>query len=130
MSIWILIIALCVVFAAIGFFSGAIRTAMLWIGVLFATFLTPALAPKMTGLMPKIGIKHPFWIETAPYLILFALIALVIFGIGFGVHHKVALVYKYQRDDFSRVKWQRMNSHLGLSLGLVIAVMVFLNFYN
>jgi len=125
MSIWILAFVLCAIFATIGFFSGAIRTAMLWLGVLMASFLTGAIAPKLKGLMPKIGIVHPLWVQVAPYLIVSALIALVVYGIGFGIHHKIALIYKYQRDDFSRVKWERMNSHVGISIGLVIAVMVF-----
>jgi hypothetical protein len=125
MSIWILAFVLCAVFGAIGFFSGAIRTVLLWIGVVIATIVTGMIAPKLVGLMPKIGIKHPLWIEVTPYIIVFSILALIVYGIGFGVHHKVALVYKYQRDDYSRVKWQSMNRHLGLSVGLLIAVMMF-----
>jgi hypothetical protein len=125
MSIWILAIVLCAIFGAIGFFSGAVRTALLWIGVLVACFLTGVIAPKLTGLMPKIGIKHPLWIQYTPYIIVFSLLALVVYGIGFGVHHKVALIYKYSRDDYSRLKWETMNKHVGLSLGLLIAVMLF-----
>src|SRR5215212_4449716 len=115
----------CVIFGAIGFFSGAIRTALLWLGVLIASFLTGMLAPKLTGLMPKIGIKHPLWIELTPYIIVFSVLALIVYGIGFGVHHKVAMIYKYQRDDYSRLKWEAVNKHLGLTVGLLIAVMLF-----
>jgi hypothetical protein len=125
MSIWILALVLCGLFAVIGFFSGAIRTAMMLLGVMIASFITGPIAPKLTGLMPKIGIKHPLWIQFAPYIIVFSLIALVIFGIGFAIHHKVALIYKYSRDDFSRMKWERMNKHVGISVGLAIAIMLF-----
>src|SRR5205823_4041653 len=83
------------------------------------------IAPKLTGLMPKIGIHHPLWIQYTPYIIIFSLFALIVYGIGFGVHHKVALIYKYQRDDYSRLKWEAMNKQVGLSLGLLIAVMLF-----
>ncbi len=124
MSIWILAFALCAVFAVIGFFSGAVRAIMMWAGVVVASMLTGSIAPKLTGLMPKIGIKHPLWIQLSPYIIVFSLLTLVIFGIGFAIHHKIALIYKYQRDDYSRVKWERMNRHLGLAIGLVVAVMV------
>src|SRR3954469_20360523 len=125
MSIWILAIVLCAIFGAIGFFSGAIRTALLWFGVVVSCFVTGAIAPKLVGLMPKVGVKHPLWIEVTPYIIIFSVLALVVYGIGFAVHHKVALIYKYQRDDYSRLKWQAMNKHLGLSVGLLIAVMMF-----
>src|SRR5688572_13183537 len=125
MSIWILAFVLCAVFGAIGFFSGAIRTALLWIGVVVATIVTGMIAPKLVGLMPKIGIKHPLWIEVTPYIIVFSILALIVYGVGFGVHHKVALVYKYQRDDYSRMKWESMNRHVGLSVGLLIAIMLF-----
>jgi hypothetical protein len=125
MSIWILALVLCAIFGAIGFFSGAVRTALLSVGVLIACFLTGLIAPKLMGIMPKIGIKHPLWIHVTPYIIVFSLFALVVYGIGFGVHHKLAMIYKYQRDDYSRLKWQSMNKHLGLSVGLLIAVMLF-----
>lgn len=125
MSIWILAIVLCAIFGAIGFFSGAIRTALLWLGVVVSCFVTGLLAPKLTGLMPKIGIVHPLWIEVAPYIIVFSVLALIVYGIGFGVHHKVAMIYKYQRDDYSRMKWEAMNKHLGLTVGLLVAVMLF-----
>ena len=98
---------------------------MMWFGVVLASFITGMIAPKLTGIMPKIGIKHPLWIQVAPYIIVFALLALVIYGIGFAIHHKLAMIYKYQRDDYSRMKWERMNSHVGLAIGLVIAVMMF-----
>src|SRR5436190_12505738 len=113
MSIWILALVLAGAFAAIGYASGAIRTMTMLVGVVFASFLTSPIAPKLSGIMPKIGIKHPLWIQFTPYIIVFSLIALVIFGIGFGIHHKVALVYKYRRDDFSRLRWERMNHHVG-----------------
>ena len=125
MSIWILAIVLCALFAAIGFFSGAIRTIMMWIGVIVASMITGAIAPKLTTLMPKIGIVHPIWIEISPYIIVFSLLALVVYGIGFAIHFKVALIYKYSRDDYSRAKWERMNHHIGLALGLVFAVQLF-----
>jgi hypothetical protein len=125
MSIWILAIVLCAIFGAIGFFSGAIRTALLWIGVVVSCFVTSAVAPKLVGLMPKVGVKHPLWIELTPYIIVFSLLALIVYGIGFAVHHKVAMIYKYQRDDYSRMKWETMNKHLGISVGLLIAVMMF-----
>jgi hypothetical protein len=125
MSIWILAIVLCAIFGAIGFFSGAIRTALLWFGVVVSCFVTGAVAPKLVSLMPKIGIKHPLWIEMTPYIIVFSLLALIVYGIGFAVHHKVAMIYKYQRDDYSRLKWETMNKHLGISVGLLIAVMMF-----
>jgi hypothetical protein len=125
MSIWILAIVLCAIFGAIGFFSGAIRTALLWFGVVVSCFLTGMIAPKLVALMPKVGVKHPLWIELTPYIIVFSLLALVVYGIGFAVHHKVAMIYKYQRDDYSRAKWETMNKHLGISVGLLIAVMMF-----
>ena len=75
--------------------------------------------------MPKLGVHHPLWIHVTPYIIVFSLFALIVYGIGFGVHHKLALIYKYQRDDYSRAKWENMNKHVGLSLGLLIAVMLF-----
>lgn len=125
MSIWILALVLCAVFGAIGFFSGAIRTALLWIGVVLASIVTGVIAPKLVGIMPKIGVKHPLWIELTPYIIVFSILALIVYGVGFAVHHKVALIYKYQRDDYSRVKWQNMNRHVGLCVGLLIAIMLF-----
>jgi hypothetical protein len=125
MSIWILAFALCAVFGLIGFFSGGIRASAMLLGVFVANLFTGAIAPKLTSLMPKIGIKHPIWIQFAPYIIVFALIALVIYGLSFGLHWKVTQIYKYRRDDFSRQKWEKMIKQVGLSVGLVIALFLF-----
>lgn len=125
MSIWILALVLCALFAAIGYFSGAVRTVMMYVGVVVAIFITGVAAPKFVGLMPKIGIKHPLWIQMAPYIIVFSLLALIVYSIGFAIHHKVAMIYKYQRDDYSRLKWERMNHHVGLAIGLFIALHIF-----
>jgi hypothetical protein len=124
MSIWILTFVLCALFAAIGFFSGAIRMLMMWLGVLVATFVTGPIAPKLVPLMPKIGIKHPLWIQIAPYIIVFVLIAIIIYSLGFALHFKINFHYKYQTDDFTRLKWERANKHLGIPIGLVTALML------
>ncbi len=57
MSIWILLIALVVVFGAIGFFLGGIRAAVTVGGLLLALMLARSLAPIGAKLLYPLGVK-------------------------------------------------------------------------
>jgi hypothetical protein len=52
-------------------------------------------------------------------------VMLVIFGIGFAVHWKVAQVFKFARDDVDRIRWERMNRASGVGLGFHTAIVFF-----
>lgn len=123
---WILAITLLVVFAAIGFGQGAIRSAISLVGMILALLLAVPVGGMLKPLMSPLGVTNPVWLALIPPLIAFALIYLVISGLSFFVHHKIYLIYKYKRDDVDRLRWERVNRHAGAAVGVLTGAIFFL----
>src|SRR6267143_6840597 len=75
--------------------------------------------PMVKPLVPLVGLTNPIWSILLPPVIVFFLIAMIFIVIGFIVHWKVNLYYKYRTDDYHRLSWERLNKRLGVSIGLV-----------
>jgi len=119
MTIWIMAVLLFALFGALGYAKGAIRMIFPLVGLVLGTFLAVPLGPLVKSLVPLVGLQNPIWSILLPPVIIFFLIALVFIVIGFVVHWKVNLHYKYQTDDFHRLSWERLNKRLGVSIGLI-----------
>jgi hypothetical protein len=125
MTIWILAIALLVIFGALGFAQGAIRTIISFVGVLIGLMFAVPLGHALKPLMATIGIKNPVYQVIFPPVIVFVLIYLIISGLSFYAHHKVYLTYKYKRDDLDRLRWERMNRMIGSTIGVLTGAVLF-----
>lgn len=123
---WILAIVLLALFAALGFGQGAIRTAISLVGLIIALYLAEPLGGALRPLLSAVGVKNPVWLTVVPPLVAFLLVYLVISGLSFFAHHKVYLMYKYKRDDADRMRWERVNRHVGATLGVLTGVIFFL----
>src|SRR2546430_10594503 len=75
--------------------------------------------PLVNPVVPLVGLKNPVWSILLPPVIVFFLIAILFIIVGFIVHWKVSLYYKYRTDDYHRLSWERLNRRLGASMGLV-----------
>jgi hypothetical protein len=64
-------------------------------------------------------VQNPALIWALPPLAAFILILILFKVIGFFVHRKVYLFYKYQAGDLRLTLWERLNSRLGLCVGLL-----------
>jgi hypothetical protein len=126
MSMWILAIVLIILFAAMGFGQGAIRSAISLGGLIIAMFLAVPLGGLIRPLMAPLGVTNPVWLALIPPLIAFLLVYLTVFGLSFLAHHKVYLHFKYKRDDADRIRWERMNRHAGAAFGVLTGSIMFL----
>ena len=126
MSMWILAIVLLAAFAALGFGQGAIRSAISLVGLIIALLVAVPLGGMLRPLMSPIGVTNPVWLTLVPPLIAFLLVYSIISGLSFFAHHKVYLMYKYKRDDADRMRWERLNRHLGSSVGVLMGAIFFL----
>jgi uncharacterized membrane protein required for colicin V production len=125
MSIWILAIALLVIFAALGLVNGAIRMTISLFGVVIGAVLAVPLAGLMRPLFTAMGMKNPAYLAIIPPAVVFLLIYLIVFGLSFFAHHKIYLIYKYKRDDVDRIRWERMNRMVGATVGVLTGVIFF-----
>src|SRR5438128_7872105 len=119
MTIWIMAVLLFALFGALGYAKGAIRVILPLIGLMLGVFLAVPLGPIVKPLVPLVGLKNPIWSILLPPVIVFFLISILFIIVGFIVHWKVSLYYKYRTDDFHRLKWERLNKRLGVSMGMV-----------
>jgi uncharacterized membrane protein required for colicin V production len=118
MLLWLIIIALFVILGVTSYYKGAIRALVTLVGTLLACFLALPLGPLLKPLVPKVGLTHPFWAVLLPPVVVFFLITLVFVGLSFLVHYRVMLHYKYATDDYTRLRFERLNQRLGLVVGL------------
>src|SRR5688572_28105314 len=126
MSLWILAILIIAIFAGIGFAQGAIRSAISLVGLILAFLFAVPLGRALKPLLVSMGVANPVWQALIPPLVAFFIIYFVISGLSFFAHHKVYLLYKYKRDDLDRIRWERVNRHLGGTLGVLMGVILFL----
>lgn len=123
MLIWLLVLVLVGGFAAIGFQTGAIRASVSLLGVVLGLLLAPLVGGLLTPLFASSGVV---WQQILPTVVGFVLVWAVGFGLGFAAHKPVELHFKYREDDSTRVGFERMNKALGVFVGMLAGVLVFL----
>ncbi len=125
MTLWILALAVLGLFAALGLALGAVRNLAFFIGTIVAGLVAIPLGSALTGLIKMAGLKNPLWIYLLPPGIAYLLVILVFLGVGFALQFKLAMIYKYKRDDVANQQWLRMDRHVGASIGLLTGVVIF-----
>ena len=119
MLIWVLALVLFLLFGALGYAKGAIRMVLPLAGLFLGVALAVPLAPLVKPLVPLVGLKNPIWSWLLPPVLVFFAIAVVFIIVGFIVHRKVYLFFKYGTDDYQRLSWERLNKRIGACMGLV-----------
>jgi hypothetical protein len=119
MTIWLLALLLLIAGVGLGLRLGAIRAAFSFAGVVFGTLMAGFTGKLIKPLLPHLGIKDHtlIWI-VAPITGL--IIVWVIFNaIGFEVHRRVSVYYKYKAGDLRLGLWERLNLRLGACVGVL-----------
>lgn len=125
MIIWLAALVLLALLAFVGYKQGAIKVAISLIGLFVASLLAMPLSPFIKPILPLIKVKNPVWIMIVPPLVVFIVVMIAFKIAAMIAHRKVDVLYKYKRDDKTRMKWERLNSRLGMSLGLVNGAVYF-----
>ena len=119
MTIWILALVLLAAGAGLGLRQGAIRTAISFVGIVSAVLFAGIPGNLIKPLWPHVGIQNPTLIWALAPLVAFIIVLILFKVAGFFVHRKVYLFYKYKAGDLRMALWERLNSRLGLCLGLL-----------
>ncbi len=118
MILWLIALAIVASVAVVGYYQGALRATFSFVGLLLAASLATPVGGLLAGLLPIFGVKNPVAIAFLSPAIAFILI-LAAFKLGaFTVHKKMDAWYKYKASDTQRLLFERMNSRVGIGLGL------------
>jgi hypothetical protein len=127
MIFWILAIVLLGSLGVIGFYQGAIRVGFSLIGLLVAALLAVPLGFLVKPIVAMFGVTHPVALTFIAPFVVFVVVLIAFKSAGFAVHRKADTYYKYRDSDTKRLLFERMNSRLGIALGVANAtVYVFL----
>jgi hypothetical protein len=118
MTIWLIALLLLAGCAAVGYNQGAIRVSFSFVGLLVAAFTAMPLGNKLRQFCPSVGVENPLWVAVLPHLVAFVVVLALFKGAAQFVHRKVYLYYKYKAGELRRALWERLNSRLGLCLGM------------
>jgi hypothetical protein len=125
MSIWILAVVVMVSTALAGWRLGAIRAAISFVGILFAALLAVPVGKLVRPLLSHLGAGNPIYAWALAPVAGFILVSIVFKVAGQPVHNKVEHFYKYKAGDLRLALWTRMNSRLGIGIGLLNGALYF-----
>jgi len=130
MTIWILALVLLVSLAALGYRQGAIRVAFSLIGIIVSALLAGPLTKYVQPILPHVGVHDPTTVWLVSPVVVFCVLLIPFKSAGFFVHRKVELYFKYKADNLQMLRWNRLNSRLGLCLGPLnaLAYLVLISF--
>lgn len=131
MTIWIFAVLLIVSVALAGWRQGAIRAAFAFVGILFAALLAAPLGRLFHPLLPHLGAHNPITAWAITPVIGFIIASIPFKVASHYVHHRVDHFYKYHAGDLRQALWSRLNTRLGICIGLLngAAYFVLISFY-
>ena len=130
MTIWILAMGLLISLAAIGYRQGAVRVAFSLVGIVVSALLAAPFAKYVQPLLPHVGIHDPTIIWMVSPVIVFIALMIPFKSLGFFVHRKLEIYFKYKGEGMQLIRWNRLNARLGLCLGPInaLAYLVLISF--
>jgi uncharacterized membrane protein required for colicin V production len=126
MTIWILAILLMTSTALAGWRQGAIRAAFSFVGILFAALLAGLIGKLVHPLLPHLGTSNPVTAWALAPIVGFIIVSVAFKVAAQSVHHRVEHFYKYKAGDLRLALWTRINTRLGICVGLMNGVLYFI----
>src|ERR1700690_276022 len=130
MTIWILALVLLISLAALGYRQGAVRVAFSLIGIMISALLAAPLAKYVKPMLPHVGIQDPTVIWMVAPVIVFVILLIPFKSLGYFVHRRMEVYFKYKGEGMQLIRWNRLNARLGLCLGPInaLAYLVLISF--
>src|SRR5262245_57144925 len=108
MTIWIVGVVLALLAGVIGYFLGAVRSAVRLVGAVVGAFLAGTVGVWLGGFVSLIGFKNPVWQFYIPPLVGFLLVSVVFLVIALVVHHFIQRYYRNNTDEYTFARWDRL----------------------
>lgn len=119
MMIWILALLLLASGFGLGLRQGAIRTSFAFVGIVVATVFAGLLGKLFRLIMPHVGIHDPTLLWMIPPIEGFIVVWIAFKAVGYEVHRRVDVYYKYKAGDLRLALWERLNARLGACVGIL-----------
>ena len=126
MTIWILAILLIAAVSVTGWRMGAIRASFSFVGILFALLLAVPVGKIFHWLLPHVGVSDPVMVWLLAPIFGFILVSIAFKVAAFKVHTKVDVYYRYKAGDLRQSLFKRLNTRLGICVGLLNGAFYFL----
>lgn len=125
MTVWLLAVVLLVCGAIAGYSFGAIRAAFAFTGIMIGALTAGPLGRLIAGVFPALGVKNLLLQELLPPVAAFLIVLALVKSAGNFVAWKVDVYYRYKVSELRQALWRRLNSRLGLCLGILNAAVYF-----
>jgi uncharacterized membrane protein required for colicin V production len=131
MTIWILAVLLMAVVALAGWRQGAIRAAFFFFSLILAALLAVPLGRIFHPLLPHLGASNPVTTWALAPVFGFILGSIPLMIVAQVVHRRVEHFYKYNAGELRLALWTRLNTRLGICVGLMNGAVYFvlISFY-
>ncbi|MCW5558207.1 MAG: CvpA family protein [Verrucomicrobiae bacterium] len=126
MLIWVMAVVLVGGLAALGMQLGGIRAGVAFIGALIGLAAASTLGGWIGPILPKVLTIQPAWLLVVPAVLGFLIVWLISIGVGFAAHRPAELHFKYREDELTRQAFEKTNKAIGLFVGMLTGVCVFL----
>jgi hypothetical protein len=117
--IWILVLLFIGAGIGMGLRLGAIPTTFSFLWIVLATSLAGLVGKLFRLLLPHVGFEDPTLVWVVAPISGFFLLYVVFMAVGFEVHRRTYVFYKYKAGDLRLALWERLNMRLGACMGVL-----------
>lgn len=126
MTIWILAVLMITALTLAGWRQGAIRASFTFVGILFAILLAVPFGKLLHPVIAIFGVSNPITAWAVGPVVGFLLISIVFSVAAQPAHKKVDHYYRYTAGDLRQALWQRLNTRVGICIGVLNGALYFL----
>jgi uncharacterized membrane protein required for colicin V production len=123
MTFWIFAFLVIVASALAGWRQGAIRAGILTVGIPIAAMLAGLVGKLAHLVLPHVGVQNPIYAWALAPVVGFILLNFVIAAIAQPFHKRAEHFYRYSAGDLRQALWERLNSRVGICLGVLNGAM-------
>ena len=123
MLVWTLAILLIICSGVVGWYVGAVRSAITTVAMLLALLFLAPLSAMVAKLLPSVGAKHPATIGILAPILVFVLFQIIAKSVSQSTKPSIENYYKYKATDTQRLLFERMNQRVGPCVGVVNGVL-------
>lgn len=133
MFVWLVALLFVVMAAVTGYFRGALRAAISFVGLVIALYLAGPVGEFFQPVIRFLGLEHPFILPFVSPVVVFVLISAAAKVVAASLHARVENHFKFSENHVRQVAFERVSTRAGASVGamngMVYAIALLSPFY-